>query len=43
MLPKGFREVVRFVFTDYEPVGRHGHPNRIHFHYFLDRLIAAQH
>ena len=35
---KGFLEAVRFIFTEYEPVGRHGVPNRMHFHHFLDHL-----
>ena len=33
---KGFLKVVRFISTEYEPVGRHVDPKRIHFHNFLD-------
>ena len=28
--------MVLFDSTEYEPVGRHGDPKRIHFHHFLD-------
>ena len=33
---KGFLEVIRFDSTEYEPVGRHGNPKRLHFHDFPD-------
>ena len=33
---KGFLKEVRFDSTEYEPVGRHGDPNRTHFRDFPD-------
>ena len=33
---KSILELIRFDSTEYEPVGRHGDPKRIHFHHFLD-------
>ena len=34
-------EAVRFDSTEYEPVGRHGDPKRIHFHHFPDHPTLA--
>ena len=31
---KSILELIRFNSTEYEPVGRHGDPKRIHFHHF---------
>ena len=38
---KGFLEAVRFDSIEYEPVGRHGDPKRIHFHHFPDHPTLA--
>ena len=38
---KGILEVIRFICTEYEPVGRHGDPKRIHFHLYKGLLVRV--
>ena len=39
---KGILKVIGFDSTEYEPVGRHGDPIRIHFHDFPDHPNSAE-